>query len=366
MDAVISLLVLSTLPQLIISQVPIVTTHRAAVNIVPQESRIFSGESLQLICSVPADTRTSWKYLWFKGSEKLPHSDRELSLWNTNVRDTGKFYCQGWRDTAVGNIYTMKSLPMEINVDGGFAILQVAPQPHLVGESLRMTCRLRGRAPLHEIVLYKDGIELMTQNGHVPQFYLTNLTVEDQGMYSCRASWDVNRRTHSVISVDTHVQILEVLTQPRLEIDDQSVTQHSVMKLICHLQYNARAPAPPIHYYFYRNSKKLGVATSENNYLARQTPGQYSCKARVPELNLLRQSELKMFGQKSEQQMLTPPHPHSRYQPPVAPRTSSLVRRQPPAAQPTAAQLTSAAPAVFQTAEKDNSPDSLVTRYQTL
>lgn len=69
------------------------------------------------------------------------------------------------------------------------------------------------------------------------------------------------------------------------------------MKLICHVQYNARAPAPPVHYYFYRNSNQLGTATSENHVLVRQTPGYYSCRARVPKLVLSRWSEPKSFGE---------------------------------------------------------------------
>lgn len=67
------------------------------------------------------------------------------------------------------------------------------------------------------------------------------------------------------------------------------------MKLVCHHKYNAPAPAPPVHYYFYRNNKRLGTATSDNWYLVQQTPGQYSCKVRVPELNVIRWSEPKSF-----------------------------------------------------------------------
>lgn len=71
------------------------------------------------------------------------------------------------------------------------------------------------------------------------------------------------------------------------------------MKLICHVQYNAPAPAPPVNYYFYKNNSRLGVATSENYNEVRQIPGHYSCKARVPLLNLSRLSEPKAFGQES-------------------------------------------------------------------
>lgn len=77
-----------------------------------------------------------------------------------------------------------------------------------MGHTLEVTCRVRGTFPLHEVILYKDGVEIMRQKGLNPHFNLTNLTIEDKGMYSCRASWDVHKRTRSVISADTPVQVL--------------------------------------------------------------------------------------------------------------------------------------------------------------
>ncbi|XP_070685418.1 high affinity immunoglobulin gamma Fc receptor I-like [Pempheris klunzingeri] len=298
MDSVISLLVLSALPQLVVPEAFLVTSFRAVVEIVSGDSKIFSGESVRLKCSIPDTHRSTWAYRWFRGSQELPQFEEHFILWRAMVKDSGKFYCEGVRDTIVGNIKTLQSLPVEINVDGGWAILQVPPHPGLVGDTLKVTCRVRGEPQLQEVILYKDGVEVMRQKGLNPHLYLTNVTLEDQGMYSCRASWDANRRTRSVISSDAPVQVLEVLSQPILEIvADDNLIPVNRMKLVCHVQYNAPAPVPPIHYYFYKNNNRLGTATSENHDLFRQTPGQYSCKAKVPELGLFRWSEPKSFGE---------------------------------------------------------------------
>uniref|UniRef100_A0A7N8XR60 Ig-like domain-containing protein n=1 Tax=Mastacembelus armatus TaxID=205130 RepID=A0A7N8XR60_9TELE len=246
------------------------TSFKAAVEIVEGDSRIFSGETVRLRCRIP-DNWSASTYLWFLGSEQLGQSGQHLILWNTRI-----------------------------DVDGGWAILKVSPSPGLVGNTLTLTCRVRGNTPLHEVILYKDGVEVMRQNGLNPHFSVTNLTQEHEGMYSCRASWDVRRRTHSVISSATPVQVLEVLTQPILEIfTSEELTKGQKMKLICHLQYNAPAPAPPVEYYFYRNRIRLGTATSVNYDLVSWKPGQYSCKARVPKLGLLRWSEPKSFEQET-------------------------------------------------------------------
>lgn len=90
---------------------------------------------------------------------------------------------------------------------GGWAVLQVSPQPGLVGETLNMWCRIRGNPSVHDMILYKDGVEIMRQNGPAP-FSLFNMTLEDQGMYSCRVSWDLRTQTQSVISSPISVQVL--------------------------------------------------------------------------------------------------------------------------------------------------------------
>ncbi|XP_041796939.1 uncharacterized protein LOC121609387 [Chelmon rostratus] len=355
MDKVISLLVLSALTQLVAPQAPSVTSFRAVIEMVSGESRIFSGQSVRLKCSIPDSHKSTWGYQWFRGSEQLPQSGEYFLLWKAHVKESGKFYCQGVRDTVVGNIHTLQSLPIEINVDGGFAILRAPPHPGLVGGTLMVTCHVRGSPRLHELILYKDGVEVMRQEGLSPHFYLTNLTMEDTGMYSCRASWDANRRTHSVMSVNTPVQVLELLSQPVLEIvADNDLIPAKMIKLICHLQYNAPPPAPPLHYYFYKNNNRLGVATSENHDLVKRTPGQYSCKARVPELGLSRWSEPKSFGQVTGPQMMMPPVPPHRApwpSKPISPPELSL----PPAAEPTAhrpsTQRSTATPAFIQSTE---------------
>ncbi|XP_073342697.1 high affinity immunoglobulin gamma Fc receptor I-like [Pagrus major] len=366
MNTVLFLLVLSTLPQLVVPGAPHKASFRAVVEIVSGDSRIFSEESVRLKCSV-SDNRSTWDYLWFRGSEKLPQRGEHFVLWRAHVKQSGKYYCQGVRDSVVGDIYTSQSLPVEINVDGGWAILQVPPLPTLVGESLEVTCRVRGTLQLRQVILYKDGVEVMRQNGLNPRFSLTHLTVADRGMYSCRASWDIGRRTHSVISVDTLLQVVEVLSEPILEIVTVGdLIPAKMMRLNCHHQYNAPAPAPPVHYYFFRNNMKLGTATSENHDLVRQTPGWYTCKVRVPELGLIRWSEPKSFGQETEPQMTKPPiHPrdpwtrapliHPRGPWTQAPPISSPDPSLPPASEPTAALLSphpsTATPTFIQTTE---------------
>ncbi len=87
-------------------------------------------------------------------------------------------------------------------------MLQVPHRPALVGQTMNFTCRPRGLTQSREVTLYRDGYEVMRQKGLNPHLYLTDVTLEDQGVYSCRITWDAERRTHSIISSNVPVKVL--------------------------------------------------------------------------------------------------------------------------------------------------------------
>uniref|UniRef100_A0A673BBC0 Ig-like domain-containing protein n=1 Tax=Sphaeramia orbicularis TaxID=375764 RepID=A0A673BBC0_9TELE len=256
---------------------------RTVVEITSGDSKVFSGESVRLRCSIPDNYNFTWRYLWFRGSKQLPQNGENIVLWNANIKESGKYYCQGFRNSIVGKIHTLKSLPVEITVDGGWAILQVPPHPGLVGESLIMTCHVRGNPPIREAILYKDGVEVLRQNGSGGHLHLTNLTLEDGGLYSCRASWDTFRHTVSVISTATQLQVL-----------GEMFHSYSYLQVICLVVAD---PAPPMYFYFYKNNKHLAMAISQNYILVTRSPGTFTCMAMVPQMGVSRQSDPKSFGQ---------------------------------------------------------------------
>lgn len=98
-------------------EVNLVAPYNPVVEILSGDFRIFSGEGVELRCTVP-DRMSTWQYRWFKGSEELHYHGQIFVLWKARVDDTGKYSCQGVRDTVVGDIRTLQSVPVEIIVDG--------------------------------------------------------------------------------------------------------------------------------------------------------------------------------------------------------------------------------------------------------
>ncbi|KAM9452960.1 Fc receptor-like A [Salvelinus alpinus] len=335
MKLLLSLLVVSTLPKWAVPQVlPTSAPLTALAELVNGGPWIFSGERVRLKCSVPGNVSAEWRYQWFRGREQLQESEYFV-LWKARPQQSGKYYCQGLRTTWISTQHTLHSLPIEIEVDGGWAILQAPPLPMLVGETMTLMCRVRGNPRLTEVILYKDGVELQRQSG--PVLCVTNLTLQDHGSYWCRASWDGRRQTNSVISVAAPVSIIEVLTEPMLEIVPNDPLIHKDrMLLVCHVQLNAREPVSHIHYYFYQDGLSLGPASSQDRVAVLRDSGRYWCKASIPTLGLKRLSEPVPYGRVTgihqgpvvSLQPRAPSHPDPMKGPPQT--TTSIQPSEPP------------------------------------
>ncbi|KAM8853066.1 low affinity immunoglobulin gamma Fc region receptor III-B-like [Synchiropus picturatus] len=266
------------------------------VEFVSGQSKVFSGENLKLRCQVLDDYNSAWSIQWFRDLQLLPREGDVLYLRRVSVEANGKYSCRGVRGTDLGNLYTKSSPPVEVQVDGGWAILHNPQNRTLVGTTLELSCDLRNNPKVREVILYKNGVEVM-RNGQLNQrFYLSNVTLADTGHYSCRASWDIQRQTYSVISTPTYVEILEILTKPVLVmVTNDPKIPATKLRLECHVQYNAPDPAPAAHYYFYQQDTQVAPASSLNHVLLSRQPGLYTCKVRVPQLGLLRLSEARRF-----------------------------------------------------------------------
>ncbi|KAL0973081.1 hypothetical protein UPYG_G00198690 [Umbra pygmaea] len=291
MKLLLSLLVISALPQWSVTQV--IPTPKAVAGLVTSGPWIFSGENVRLNCSVPGSL-FDWKYHWFMDGELLQES-KYLMLWKARPQQSGKYYCQGIRTTWIGKTRTLHSLPIEIKVDGGWAILLAPPHPMLVGETMTLMCRVRHNPLLKEVILYQDGEEILRQSS--PELRVTNLTLQHHGSYSCRATWDERRSTTSVISMGAPVSVVDVLTEPLLEIVPKDpLIPKERMLLVCHVQLNAREQDLIINYYFYQDGQRLGPASSNDRIAVPRMPGQYWCTTTVPTLGLNRISEPATYG----------------------------------------------------------------------
>ncbi|XP_010897459.2 high affinity immunoglobulin gamma Fc receptor I [Esox lucius] len=289
MKLFLSLLVVSTLSQWVLTLVPPTKDPQTAVaELVEGKPWIFSGENIRLTCSIPGDL-SDWRHQWFRG-DKFIQESKDLVIWKAMPQQSGKYYCQGIRKTWIYQQRTPQSLPVEIKVDGGWAILRAPSLPMLVGETMTLSCDVRDNPRLTEVILYHNGVEIQRQSD--PKLRVTNLTLRHPGSYWCRATWHKQMATHSVISLATTVSVLDILTEPFLEIVPQDpLIPKEHMLLVCHVQLNAREKDLMINYNFYQDGLKLGPASSNDRFPVLRASGLYSCTASVPILELKRESE---------------------------------------------------------------------------
>uniref|UniRef100_A0A3B4BTX8 Ig-like domain-containing protein n=1 Tax=Pygocentrus nattereri TaxID=42514 RepID=A0A3B4BTX8_PYGNA len=267
---------------------------RAKVKVSAGEARLFSGEDVQLSCSVPDQPEPKWTYHWFRDEESLG-SWKVYHLQKSQVQQGGNYTCYGEKDieTWPYSAETLPSEPHTVYVDGGWALLRVPAEPLLIEETMTLTCRIRDEPILVEVLFYKDGIEIHKLKDK--DLVLPKLTLKDKGNYWCRATWVQGFEYHSAQSLPVYVAVLDKLNTPVLEIEREEVVRGERVVLRCVTQLNIRDKDLSIDYYFLKDGSRLGPASPQESYLIpfieEEDAGLYSCRVRVRALDLERLSE---------------------------------------------------------------------------
>lgn len=92
---------------------------KAKATVSSGHQQLFSGEDVQLTCSVPDDTSSSWKYQWFHDGVSLGFTT-VYSINKARFQQSGSYTCQGQKAITT-QPYTQSSVlsdPLKIHVDG--------------------------------------------------------------------------------------------------------------------------------------------------------------------------------------------------------------------------------------------------------
>lgn len=71
---------------------------------------------------------------------------------------------------------------------------------------MTLTCRIRDNPIMTNVVFYKGEVEIKKQKDK--DLVLLKVTLEDDAMYSCRASWYKNKEYQSAQSLPSSVTVL--------------------------------------------------------------------------------------------------------------------------------------------------------------
>ncbi|XP_063060535.1 high affinity immunoglobulin gamma Fc receptor I-like [Engraulis encrasicolus] len=265
--------------------------RKAVVQVAEGRPHLLSGGFLRLVCHVPqdADPDSPWMFEWFYNGRSVSLSTT-YTFWEARVLQSGNYTCTGSRESVLdrtGILRTQISDPLWVEIDGGWVILKAPSKPMIMEESMDLTCHIRGNRSPQEVVFYLDGREVGRQGRSTLTVH--NLTSEDAGQYSCKATWEEKGFYHSSVSTGVPVSILEILETPLLLAELHLVRRKMNLQLTCRTQLNTREEtSTPILHYFMKNGRLLGPASSQNAFTIRDVSkgdsARYSCSVAVPAL----------------------------------------------------------------------------------
>lgn len=279
-------------------QAPTEAPLQASITVSMGDMRVFSGEDLRTSCSVPDDPSPYWRYKWFQNGD-------DIGFYNSSeawIKASGKYSCQAEKDLKKWPylVNTLPSQPLHLHVDRGWALMQIPTTPSIIEDTMILTCRIRDGPVATEVRFYKNDAEIQCDKSQVLVF--SNVTLQDAGVYWCRASWMEKNLLHSAQSLPVPVTVLDKLETPQLVLVSGRVIAGKLVRIRCETRLNVKAEGLQIEYYFMKNHSRLAPASSSDKYtiwqIRKEDAGMYTCKAKVRLLNVERWSndlELKVY-----------------------------------------------------------------------
>uniref|UniRef100_A0A671WP27 B-cell receptor CD22 n=1 Tax=Sparus aurata TaxID=8175 RepID=A0A671WP27_SPAAU len=164
---------------------------------VSPSAEIVEGSSVTLTCS--SDANPAAKYTWYKknGDPDLQPLSKEPQLVFSSIQssDSGEYYCTA--ENELGR-RTSKYIYVNVTYAPKLPSVSVSPSAEIVeGSSVTLTCSSDAN-PAAKYTWYKEEQKLL--QSPEGSYYLTSISSEDGGNYSCKAQ---NQHGQTSSSVDS-------------------------------------------------------------------------------------------------------------------------------------------------------------------
>ncbi|KAL6488172.1 hypothetical protein MHYP_G00019130 [Metynnis hypsauchen] len=173
-----------------------------------------------------------------------------------------------------------RSNAVKLTATEKMVMLQISQRPAWSGDTVSLSCDVKGGAQVDKAVFYKDGKEIK-QDASKDTFLISNAAKSDQGVYTCNA-------THTSEDAPTHNNMLsdqQVLTvidgPPQAHLDCTSLT--------CTCQSCSGSNSYRWHHVPHGQTR-IEVLEEFGSYISSKGAGNYSCSAKFNSIGRSRHS----------------------------------------------------------------------------
>ncbi|KAJ8364251.1 hypothetical protein SKAU_G00130820 [Synaphobranchus kaupii] len=217
--------------------------QKPEVTIYPKFKQVYSGDTLVMKCS------GSGMLKWFFNTNHMEDQTKAIETWTINVISknvSGSYHCQ-------------------------MAMLETPPEPAIVGKELILQCRVWGEPIISSTVFFKNGHE--KQNTISSTLIIETVTIEDQGNYTCTATYKFRKNTSNIPNtVTSDIQELLVKVQPPEAV---FIKRGSTLTCTC-----PKCPKPHSHrWYIYEEQRLMEFQDQKDILIPLNKESSYRCRA---------------------------------------------------------------------------------------
>ncbi|XP_036420608.1 obscurin-like, partial [Colossoma macropomum] len=214
--------------------------------------------------------------------EKWTNSNRSVVI-HANVEHVGGriFWCMNTKGSPKEE--RPRSNAVKLTATEKMVMLQISQRPAWSGDTVSLSCDVKGGAQVDQAVFYKDGTEIKN-DASKDTVVISNVAKSDQGMYACNATY---RFTHISEDAPTHNMLSD--QQILTVIDGPPMAHLDCEKLYCECQKCRDSDSYRWHYTPPGETRTV-VLEESDYYISSKWAGTYTCSAKFEGIGQSRHS----------------------------------------------------------------------------
>ncbi|KAM4014156.1 high affinity immunoglobulin gamma Fc receptor I-like [Anomaloglossus baeobatrachus] len=255
-------------------------SSRPVVTFTPNVKKIFTTESLSMMCDVGSGEQKDQKYDWFKTGTHV-HTGKTYAINSAETSHSGSYQC----------FSKHASDSHRLDVSNGWVILQT-PNYVYEGDNLTLRCHHYPGYTAGQTIFYKDNTVIQNW-GYNDHFHIPRVNMEMIGKYQC-----TKQVKHNLIYYnhgdEESILVRDLFTTPKIKVI-QNPTSKENMTLRCETSLHSSRQNEELQFAFYKAGQILQKFSSDdicNIYVVQPEDfGEYSCEVKTEDGGVMKRSE---------------------------------------------------------------------------
>ncbi|XP_055358486.1 basement membrane-specific heparan sulfate proteoglycan core protein-like [Betta splendens] len=246
--------------------------NRATVNMQPNWSVMYTGETVSVTCQIHGGGRTEWTYEWNRDMNR-PHALSEYKISPVSKYHSGIYRCRGRKNSyTITDWSNIISLTVAGEVSNKAAVKRQHDWPEIFkGEEITLTCEIQAGGDTEWEYEWTRGNVRRTADGR--NLWVFTASGSRSGDYKCRGRQKTNSYSFTAWSDPLRLRVKASEPKAELRSDETDIPVGGSVMLSCSVTSSSGWK-----YYWYRGDKFSELLITQDGETGVSQKGLYWCR----------------------------------------------------------------------------------------